>query len=268
MRQVVLALFLAVPAGNCAAAAGNEQGTEQIVQQAVQTELAADASDHTRWVYFEVDRKPNLKVEQWVAETGQGDVKRVLEENGRRLSESEQHTRMDGFVQNEAAQAKQQKSRQRDDEQARQMLSMLPQAFVWTEVNDQNGRTILHFAPNPHFHPPSYQARVFAAMQGEMTVDDAQHRIASIKGRMIHDVKFGYELFGELRAGGTFDVERRELKPGIWQITETHVHIEGRALIFKSISDEEDDVKSQFKQIAPDLQLANAEKTLMAQKNS
>jgi hypothetical protein len=61
-------------------------------------------------------------------------------------------------------------------------------------------------------------------------------------------------------------VERRETGNGVWQITETHVHVAGRALLFKSISDQEDDVKSKFKEISPNLPVKAAEKLLMAQK--
>lgn len=242
------------------------QETQQIVDQAVRTELAADGADHSRWVYFEVDRKPRNTVEQWVAETNEGDLKRVLSENGQKLSTSEQQSRMNSFADDSAAQAKQHKGDRHDDQQARQMLSMLPKAFVWTKLSDRDGRTVLHFAPNPRFNPPNYEARVFAAMEGKMTVDDTQHRIASLQGRMIHDVKFGFGLLGDLRAGGSFDVERRETGNGVWQITETHVHVAGRALLFKSISDQEDDVKSRFKEISPNLPVKAAEKLLMAQK--
>jgi hypothetical protein len=204
-------------------------------------------------------------VEQWVAETNNGDLKRVLKENGRALDTSQQQLRMKGFAENTTTQAKQKKNNRHDDEQARQMLSMLPQAFVWTRLRDQNGRTVLHFAPDPKFRPTSNEARVFAAMEGKMTVDDRQHRIVSLQGRMIHDVKFGFGLLGHLQAGGSFDVERRETGNGVWQITETHVHVAGRALLFKSISDQEDDVKSQFKQISPKLPTDSAEKLLMTQ---
>jgi hypothetical protein len=247
----------------CAATQG--QDAKQIVQQAVRTELAADDADHSRWIYLDVDRKPGSSVKQWVAETVRGDLHRVLVENGSQLDEQQQRSRIDAFAQNEAEQAKQRKSGERDDRQARDMLQMLPEAFVWTRLNDRNGRTVLHFAPDPRFHPPSYQARVFAAMEGEMTVDDAQHRIASLKGHMIHDVTFGFGILGELKAGGSFDVERRQLAPGIWQITETHVHVQGRALLFKSISDQEDEVKSQFQQLTGDVSVASAEQRLMAQ---
>jgi hypothetical protein len=258
-RVLMIAIVIAY------AAAVRAQDVKAFVQQAVTTELAADDADHSHWLYLDVDRKPGMDTKQWVAETSRGDVKRLLEQNGRELSQQEQLSRMESFAHNETAQAKQRKSGEQDDRQARQMLTMLPQAFLWTRVSDQGGRTVLHFKPNPTFKAPSHEARVFAAMDGDMTVDDAQHRIAGLKGRMIRDVRFGGGILGELKAGGSFDVERHELKPGIWQITETHTHIAGRALLFKTISDQEDEQKSKFQQLTHDLSFADAEQLLMKQ---
>ena len=96
-----------------------------------------------------------------------------------------------------------------------------------------------------------------------MAIDRRQHRIATLKGHLIHDVKIGFGFLGELKAGGTFDVERRELAPTVWEIVETHVHIQGHALIFKTISENEDDVKSHFRQIDRGTSLQDAKSELM-----
>ena len=259
VRLGVCAILL----GMCAAAAA--QTDQQFVQQAVRTELAADAADHTHWLYYEDDRTPGTDVKQWVAQSNIGDLKRVLEQNGRALSAEEQQSRIDSFIASPEAQQKQHKSGQQDDRQAAQMLRLLPQAFLWTKTGERDGNTTLHFTPDPNFNPPTWASRVFAAMEGDMTVNDAQHRIVSIKGRMIHEVKFWGGLLGEIKAGGTFDAERREIGNGEWQITNTRVHIQGHALLFKNISDQEDDDKTHFKQLPDNISGQRAEKELLAQ---
>ncbi len=75
--------------------------------------------------------------------------------------------------------------------------------------------------------------------------------------------KSGGGLFGDLKTGGSFDVERREIGKGKWQITETHVHIYGHALLFKSISEQEDDVKTEFKELPQAITLQQAEGKLL-----
>jgi hypothetical protein len=265
--RILSGLGWALSLGLAVAALGQDakQDAKQIVRQAVQTELAANRDDHSRWLYFEVDRKPKNSVTQWVAETSHGDLGRILEENSQKLSVANQQKKMDGFIRDSDEQARRRKAGRHDDDQATELLKLLPDAFVWTGTGSQGGRTTLHFQPDPKFHPPDREARVFASMEGDMTVDDAQHRIVSLKGRLIHDVKFGGGLFATLKAGGTFDVERRETGKAVWQITETHVHIEGHALLFKSISEQEDDVKTKFKALPDDISFEQAEKELLAE---
>ncbi|MGC1424323.1 MAG: hypothetical protein WA354_04245 [Terracidiphilus sp.] len=239
------------------------QSPRDIVRQAVQTELAASRDDHSHWLYFEIDRQPSKSVKQWVAEANPVSVDRVVERDGQTLSESQQRQEMGAFIHDSRAQAKRRRSGQHDDEQATELLKILPDAFIWTNAGSQGSDILLHFKPDPQFQPPDLEARVFAAMEGDMAIDRDQHRIVSLKGRLIRDVKIGYGLLGELEAGGTFDVERRELSPHVWQITETHVHIQGHALIFKTISEEEDDVKTNFEQIAAGTTLQQAQNELL-----
>jgi hypothetical protein len=239
------------------------QDAKQIVQQAVATELAANDTDHTHWLYFEVDRKPKSTVKQWVAETEKGYLCRAVEENGRKLSTAEQQQRMDHFGRDSEAQVKQRKAAQEDERQATELLKLLPEAFEWTRTGTQGTDTTLHFKPRASFHAPNREARVFAAMEGDMAVDQNQHRIVSLQGRLIHDVKFGGGFLGSLEAGGSFQVERREVGDGHWQITETHVHIQGHALLFKSISEQEDDVKSKFRQLGDDVSFERAKTELL-----
>jgi len=252
----ILALLL--PA---AVAAG--QAPRDIVKQAVQTELAASSNDHSHWLYFEFDRKPDKSVKQWVAEAHSVSLDRVVERDGQPLPESQQREEMSSFINDPSAQNKKRRSGQHDDQQAAELLKILPNAFIWTIEGEKGSEVLLHFKPDPQFHPPDLKARVFAAMEGEMTIDREQHRIATLKGRLIHDVKIGFGLLGELKEGGTFDVERRELTPTVWEIVETHVHIQGHALIFKTISENEDDVKSHFKQIDGGTSLQQAKQELM-----
>lgn len=263
MRKPGKWLLLAALLSACAAAPA--QSVKQTIQEAVNTELKADAHDHSHWLFYEVDLTPGNNVEQWVAQTTQGSLTCVVNRNGEKFSKQQQRSAMDAFIGNPALQLKQRRGSQHDDRQAEQMLQTLPQAFVWTKDATHEGETAYRFRPNPNFTPPSWQARVFAAMAGDMTVDDAQHRIALLKGTLIHDVKFFFGLFGNLQSGGTFSVQREQLAPGVWQITQAHIHIQGHALLFKSISDQEDDVKWKFKRLPNDIDFAQAEKLLLEQ---
>lgn len=95
-------------------------------------------------------------------------------------------------------------------------------------------------------------------MAGDVVIHKADHRLESIRGALKEQVNFGFGLLGKLEKGGTFNVIRHEVQPGVWETTETHVHMQGHALLFKSISEQEDDVQTDFASVPPSTSLADA----------
>jgi hypothetical protein len=244
---------------------------QAVVRTAVQTELAADKADHSRWQYKDVDRKPDGESVYIVVETDHGSVKKKIQQDGQPLNAEElraEDERIRSFINDPKQQAKQRKDGEQDDRRAENMLRLLPDAFSWTVKNETDDSVTLAFTPDPDFEPPSMEARVFAAMAGEIVVNKQQKRLQTIKGRLIRDVKFGFGLLGRMDAGGTFNVERREIAPGIWLITESHVHINGRALLFKSIGEQDDEVKSEFRRTPPATTLEQAANMLKVEPTS
>ena len=241
----------------------HSQDAKQIVQQVVTTELTAGAADTSLWRYHEVDKTPKRRVTQWVAQTSQVDLPRVVEENDQKLTEAQQRQKMESFLKDKGAQARERKKRQDDLKQTADLVKLLPQAFLWTVTDSHGGESTLHFKPDPSFHPPNIEARILAGVEGDMVVNMTKHRIVSLKGKLVHDVKFGGGLLGEIKSGGDFEIERQEVGAGVWQIMNTHVHMTGHLLLFKSVSEQEDDEKASFKQLPADLSLEQAQNELL-----
>ncbi|HTH53793.1 MAG TPA: hypothetical protein VL495_07575 [Edaphobacter sp.] len=234
---------------------------QQLVRTAVDTELAADRDDHSRWRYRSNVRRPEGDFIYEVVETDHGSVKKKIMQNGQPLSPADlekENQRIKSFVDDPSQQAKQRKDSQQDDKRAENMLRMLPDAFLWTIKSDKPDATTFSFIPNPNFNPPTMESRVFAAMAGEIVVTKPENRIQHISGKLIRDVKFGYGLLGRMEQGGTFSVNRSRLAPKIWQITESHIHINGHVLIFKTISEQEDEIKSDIRPTPPATTLEQA----------
>src|ERR1700716_2095778 len=234
--------------------------TKEIVKAAMQAELAADKNYHTRWRYRDWKRDGTDTV-SIVVETEWGSVRRVIMRNGRPLTEAEaraEDERVQRFIHDPEKLAKQRRDGAQDGKNAEELLHMLPEAFTWKLVSEDAQRYTLHFDPNPGFSPPNMQGRVLGAMAGTLVVNKAQKRIETISGRLTQDITIGWGLFGRLHEGGTFRVERREVAPGLWQIVETHVHIEGKALFFKTIGEQQDEVESEFTQVPPGITLEQA----------
>ncbi len=263
-RQPVLylAIFLLGIGG---VGTSQSKSAQQLVQQVINNELYANRNDHSHWMYRDADETPTKNVVKIVVQTSQGSVSKAIEINGRPPNAQQRQqdsAQMESMVNDPSVRAKRRKSGAHDDRQAVSLMKMLPDAFLWTEAGESNGEVILHFKPNPAFQPPTYASRVFAAMAGEMVVDPKQKRLKVLSGTLIHPVEFGWGLLGKLEQGGTFRVIHSEVAPGDWEITQTHVHILGHALIFKSISEQEDEVSSNYKRSPASLTLSEAAQML------
>jgi hypothetical protein len=263
-RLLILPLFFA-SLSSSTVAFGQGKDARAFVRAVVANELKADAEDHTRWMYRDDNRLPDNHTVKLVIQTADGDLSKTIEKDGHPLTRQEQtadEQRMDDFVHDASLREKQKRGREQDAEKASALTKLLPDAFLWSFAGESGEVTTLNFKPDPQFHPPTRASRVFAAMEGTMVVNTEQKRIQQLKGTLMHDVNFGYGLLGKLEKGGTFEIERQQMAPGIWDITTTHIHIHGHALIFKSIGEEQDEVTSQYHRTPASLSLADAAKML------
>jgi hypothetical protein len=234
------------------------QDAKQIVQQAVDSQLAADRNDHTHWRYIRTDDDKDKVV---VVETESGAISRHIEVNGQPASAAvlaEDDRNIQKFIHDPSAQQKERQNGAHDDKSATELLNLMAQAFVW-KVGSQSADSItLLYRPDPNFEPPDMEARVMGSMTGTMTVANPGHHIRTFKGRLDNDVTIGFGFLARIKTGSNFDIERREVAPGVWQITETHVHVSGHALFFKTIGTQEDQVKSDFTLVPPGTTLEQA----------
>lgn len=249
LRGCAIALVLGLVAPW--SADGQAKDARAIIAAACANEHEADRTDHTAFMYRDHDVTPEQDTLYGVVETPEGNLRRKLEDHGRPLSASDRaadEARIHALLGDPAAQKKLQRDAAHDDDQADELLNLLPKAFVWTIVSENGDLVTLSFKPDPAFSPNSMEARVFADMAGQVVVARGENRIRSMRGQMVDDVKILGGLVGRLHKGGTFQVEHREVAPHHWQLTELHVHIAGKILFnFKTIGSQEDEVKTEYK---------------------
>ncbi len=245
-RWGLLALALLIPLVR-----SHAQDGRSIIAAACANEYAADRSDHTPFMYRDHDVTPDHDTTYGVVETPEGNLRRKLEDHGHPLSPADRSAddaRIHALLNDPAQQKKLQRDTDHDDEQANQLLNLLPKAFLWSIVSENGDLITLNFKPDPNFSPDSMEARVFADMAGQVVVSRSEERIRSMRGQMVDDVKILGGLVGRLHKGGTFQLEHREVAPHHWQLTELHVHIIGHILFnFKTIGSQEDELKTEFK---------------------
>lgn len=243
-----------------------QQSAHDLVQSIVTNELKMDANDHSRWMYEDANKTASTNTVKLVVQTPEGSVSKTIEINGHPLNAQQKRIderKMHRFVTDSSLRQKQKQNDQHDNKQAASLTKMLPNAFLWKVVSTDGDETTLAFRPNPKFNPPTKEGRVFAAMEGRMVVNTKDKRIKSLKGKLIHNVNFGWwGVLGKLQKGGTFNVERTNIGGDVWEITQTHVHIHGHALLFKSIGAQQDEVTSHYKPAPKSITLEQAAKML------
>ena len=239
-----------------------------LARAVVANELNAQDKDSSLWMYrVESDEQGRKKTKE-VIQTSHGSLELLLAVDGHSLSPQErgdEDQRIERLVRNPTEQAKLEQTKRKDAEECRAFFKMIPDAFNFSYAGQDGGLTKLSVSPNPNFRPPTRQASVFREMEGEMWVHNSEKRLASIRGHLIADVKFGGGFLGYLQKGGEFAVEQRELVPGHWDITLLDVNMQGKALFFKTINVQQKQLRTDVRPVPGSLTLAEAAEMLTKQ---
>jgi hypothetical protein len=238
----------------------------ELVRGIIANEIKAETQDHSHWAFrLETEKSGKIELAQ-VVETRDGNLQLPVSINGKPLSAKEKeqaNAHVDQFVHHPATLRKSLREENEDTARTQNLLRLLPQAFNFTDEGNSSGDLVkLKFTPNPNFHPPSREATVFHAMEGEMIVDKKQQRLAELSGHLIHEVKFGGGLLGYLKPGGEFHVKQEEVASGYWELTLLNVRMQGKALFFKTIAVQQKTLRSNFHRVSDDLTIAQAAEIL------
>jgi hypothetical protein len=239
---------------------------EELVRRVITNEVRAEDQDHSHWMFqLETATKNSQKEIDEVLETKDGDLKRPIQINGRKLSAEESDKELERLLHNPDSLRKSLKEKSEDSARSQRLLKLLPDAFVFSYRERRGDLVQLNFKPNPRFHPASREAEVFHAMEGSLWLDGKQQRLAEIRGHLARKVKFGGGLLGHLDQGGTFEVRQEPVAEGYWELTALHVHMRGKALFFKTIGVQQDYSRSNFQRVPDDLSLAQGLQMLRKQ---
>jgi hypothetical protein len=196
-----------------------------------------------------------------IVETKEGSLSRLLSINDLPLTakqQLEEDQRVRELMTSRSAQQKLRRALDAETLQGRRLFKMLPDAFVFSYAGGEGTLVKLSFRPNPNFHAPSLEARVFHDMEGEMWIDCKQERLAAFDGHLTQTVKFGFGLLGHLDKGGHFEVRQAEVVPGHWDITTLSLEMTGKALLFASIGVQKKENHQDFHRVSDDLTLTQA----------
>jgi hypothetical protein len=209
MRQVhssaafaLAIILLGVPASP-QSVPSSQVSANDLARRVITNELKFQ-DDHTNWMYrLEKEQYGKKQVEE-IIETKEGSLSRLLSINDRPLTakqQEEEDQRVQELMTSRSAKRKLQRALDAETLQGRRLFKMLPDAFVFNYSGGDENLVKLSFIPNPNFHPPSLEARVFHDMEGEMWVDCKQERLAEFYGHLTQDVEIRIRPAGTVGQG-------------------------------------------------------------------
>ena len=151
-----------------------------------------------------------------------------------------------------------QKQQDDDDKKMEELLRIIPEAFVFEDQGKEGQSERIAFHPNPGFKPKTYEQRILHALDGIVFIDLHDKRIARLSGSLGTRVEFGYGVIGHVEQGGTTEITRVHLSPGVWKTSAEKIDINGRFVLLKTINKHQDESRTGFEPVAPDTTFAQA----------
>ena len=236
------------------------QTARELIGDACYNELQQPESK-TLWSYRAERRIGNRVFLEQVIETVDGPVHRLLAIDGHPptpAESKEEDDRHQDLLKNPSGRRVIQRQRDDDERKMEELLRIIPEAFVFEDQGQEGESEKIAFHPNPGFKPRTYEQRILHALEGIVFVDLHDKRIVRLSGSLRARVEFGHGLIGHVEQGGTTDIQRVRLSPGVWKVSAEKIDMEGRLVIFKTISKHQNESRSGFEPVAADTTFAQA----------
>jgi len=254
----VMAGIVAVAMGACCAYAQPPVPVAQLVREVAYNELN-DHVSHGYWRYWVKSKSPKESLLEEFLETAEGPISRIELSNGHPLdAEGRQleQVRLHRLLSSPAEQARHRQDYDDNEKRIGRIVALLPDAFLYEYVGEENGCYRLRFHPKPDYPARSIEARIIHAMSGELWLNARYKRLVRLDGRLNQDVSFGFGILGRLYQGGWFSLQRTQVSSTDWKTERFELHMNGRAILFKIITQEISELRSGFSPVTARLDLA------------
>jgi hypothetical protein len=235
----------------------------ELVSVVVANELS-DREQLRKWICMIEKQAGKQTLTEVQVETKDGPLFRLLAIDGAALSPSQQRqddARIDRLVKDPRPLLKLKQAEDEDEVKLQKLMKLMPQVFVYEYDGVEENLVRVKFRPKPDYVPPTYEARVIHSLAGTVLIDSEHKRLAKLAGQLMNRVDFGYGLLGRIDSG-TVELGRVEVGPEQWKTAFINIRFSGRAVIFKSISKEQYERRSDFRAVSGELNLAEAKDML------
>ncbi len=240
------------------------------MKDVVANELTDRTREHSNWMYHVTKTVDLQKLTQIEIETKDGPVHRLLAIDDAPLNplqQDQEAVRQAQLLRDPGQQLAIKKQNDADERRLEAFVRLLPSAFLFRYDGWDGAYVRLSFWPDPAFVPPTMESKALQSMAGTILVDPQQKRLAHINGHLLENVDFGFGLLGRLTKGGTFEIERTQVSSSHWKTHLVDINVSGRMLLFKTISKQQHETRSDFEPVSSDLDLKQAEQLLRSRPN-
>jgi len=251
--------------GEGAASGGEFTTADALVSGVISNELT-DRQELLKWIFVIERRAGKETLTQEQVETQEGPLYRLLAIDGTALNpvQRQQDDARIGRLMRDPSSLQKLKQAQSDDEQKLQkLLNLMPRAFLYDYDGTEEKLVRVKFRPNPHYIPASYEERVIHNLAGTMLIDPDRKRMTKLAGSLVSRVDFGYGLLGRMDSG-TVEIGRVEVGPRQWKTAFINIHFSGRVALFKTMSKDQYEKRSEFREVASDLSLSGGKELLIS----
>jgi hypothetical protein len=265
--RFAMAFLLAVSWAAPASAQSSPPSPAELVNVVVANELK-DRVERGKWMYLITTQEGTQTLTEQQVETKDGPVHRLLAIDGRPLDayqRQQDNARIDRLLRDPGEQLKVKRAQDDDERKLQTLMHLMPAAFLYDYDGVEGNLVRVKFRPNPNYTPPTYEARVVHSLAGTVLIDLQQKRLAKLSGQLVSPVEFGYGLLGHIDNGGTVEIGRVEVGPLQWKTALIAIHLSGRLVLFKTISKQEHEIRSDFRAVPDDLNVWQANQLTLSQ---
>jgi len=226
-----------------------------------------DRTEHSNWMYRVTKVVEQQTLTQVEVETKDGPVHRLLTINDAPLDSAQQQQetrRQEQLVSDPSQQLAVKKQNDADELRLENFVRLFPSAFLFEYDGWDGSEMRLSFRPNPTFSPPTMESKALQSMAGTILVSPQQKRLARMDGHLVENVDYAFGILGRIAKGGTFEIERIQVSSSHWKTHVIDIHVSGRMLLFKTISKQQHETRSDFESVSKDLDLRQAELLLQS----
>lgn len=173
--------------------------------------------------------------------------RRVVERNGRRLSEKELAEQDRDYEkkipkapeEGEAAEAKRRERQARRERQEREIVDELFRvydiAITGRELVEGRSAIVVTFQPRPGVKPSNRSGKILQKFAGRAWVDEEDRQVVRADGKLLDTFSYGLGVLARLYKGATASFQRRKVNGEVWLPAEARFTGHARLLLLKGL---------------------------------